>query len=611
MNQTCNNHLLIKQIKTPTSMSYDKKFNKTIDSPLGLSLTLLKYKNTEQRIKERCWELLTNNIISNYKSKTGTRINNFGIFTFMIPDNSYKDDNTSLNIIPIFLINENFVNNIKPGIYDKKKGLVEFVDKKLLINNNIEILDVDYEKLSKKLNISKEIFENNISNIICDIKGKIKQEIFNAKKMEGLGILLKRGNIFGMRFDNNYGNDINEIKNKYNLQSIKIRLRKNINKLNQIKNKHKNHNDLIVQNRYNTNFFFNSPSINGNKLKIKEYNNIKSNNDLYKNINLTDNNEKIDKVKNTLRNFTLLKLKNLKLDNKILENICNKKEILIKKIKEENNNNDIIKKEKFINYFLIFHTSLDNETINKMINIYINRNNDNINNDIEYNAIINQLCNDAQKIIENSKYMTINKKMNSLQNQNKNQISNKFKDKPNYKSNILPNIKIIDNNKTKDNFLNQNELYKIKKIISTYCKEKYTNLITYREFYNLLNKNNINANIIEKLFEFKNMNNDQLIDLTECILLINKRIKRKISKELSSSLNKINIDTRKERLYITNNYINSFNNRQRNEFNSLLLTDNFFTLSQDNDLYSLNNNSLKDNDIKINHINNNEELKLK
>ena len=66
MDQTCNNHLLIKQIKTPTSMSYDKKFNKTIDSPLGLSLTLLKYKNTEQRIKERCWELLTNNIISNY-----------------------------------------------------------------------------------------------------------------------------------------------------------------------------------------------------------------------------------------------------------------------------------------------------------------------------------------------------------------------------------------------------------------------------------------------------------------------------------------------------------------------------------------------------------------
>ena len=35
-----------------------------------------------------------------------------------------------------------------------------------------------------------------------DIKEKIKWEIFNAKKIDGLGIFLKRGNIFWMRFDN-------------------------------------------------------------------------------------------------------------------------------------------------------------------------------------------------------------------------------------------------------------------------------------------------------------------------------------------------------------------------------------------------------------------------
>ena len=55
----------------------------------------------------------------------------------------------------------------------------------------------------------------------------------------------------------------------------------------------------------------------------------------------------------------------------------------------------------------------------------------------------------------------------------------------------------------------------------------------------------------------------------------------------------------------------AINNRQRNGFNSLLLTDNFFTLSQDNNLNSLYSNSLKDNDIKINYINNNEELIIK
>ena len=252
------------------------------------------------------------------------------------------------------------------------------------------------------------------------------------------------------------------------------------------------------------------------------------------------------------------------------------------------------------------HTSLDNEIINKIINIYTKKNNDNINN-IEYNQLLNQICNDAQRIIDNSKYMNINKKFDNSQNQNKNQINTKIKDKPNYKSNILPNIKIIDNNKNNDSFLNQSELYKVKKIISTYSKEKFTNLITYKEFHNLLNKNGINDKTIENLFEFKDMNNEKLIDLTECILILNKIIKRNIAKELSHSLNKLNVDIKKDRLYITN-YINTFNNRQRNGLNSLLLTDNTFSLSQDNYSNSINDDILKDNDNIIKHINHNEEL---
>ena len=62
-------------------------------------------------------------------------------------------------------------------------------------------------------------------NTIMDIKEKIKGEIFNAKKMDGLGIFLKRWNIFGMRFDNK--NIIYDLKNNHYLYSTKISLKKN------------------------------------------------------------------------------------------------------------------------------------------------------------------------------------------------------------------------------------------------------------------------------------------------------------------------------------------------------------------------------------------------
>ena len=484
MNQTNKNLLFINKSKSPISISYnsEKKYNKSIDSPFKFSLTLLQSKNNnEQRIKEKCWEILTNFIITNYILKKGTRIKNFGIFTFLSSNNTHQNDNTNLNDIPIFLINDNFINNIKPGIYDKKNGLTEFTNKKYLINNNIEICDVNYEKLSKKVNISKEKFENNISNIIEDMKGKIKQEIFNAKKMEGLGIFLKRGNIFGMRFENiNNNNNFNETtKNNYHSHSTKISLRKNIYNLNKIKkkyeNNHHNNNDLFPKTEYNSDFLVNSPLIKGIKFKLKGHSN--KNDNIYRNITLSDNNDTLDKVKNSFRNFTLLKLKNLNIDSDVLENICNSKDMLIKKIKEENNDNDFIEKEKLINYILDFNQSLDYETINKIINIYINDNKDNLNN-IEYTAIINKICNDVKKIIENKK--NINKNINSLDNN----IYNALKNKSIIKNNILlPNIKIIDNNnKTNDNILTQEELYKIKNIIASYSKEKYINLITYKEF---------------------------------------------------------------------------------------------------------------------------------
>ena len=204
MNYTNNNHRFFNKQSSPISNSNSfnleryKTFNKSFNSPFKLSLEIPKYYNNEEdKLKEKCWESLTNLIIYNYLKK-GTKINNFGTFTFINSNHNNLNSiqNKTKNDIPIFLINSNFINNIKSGIYDDKKGLIEFSNKNYSINNNIEVIDIDYKRISKEINIPKEKIEKIIMSIIRDIKEKIKGEIFNAKKMDGLGIFLKRGNIF-------------------------------------------------------------------------------------------------------------------------------------------------------------------------------------------------------------------------------------------------------------------------------------------------------------------------------------------------------------------------------------------------------------------------------
>ena len=466
MNNTNNYVNFLNKAKTPKSISTsynfekNKTFNRAYGFPFQLSLT--KYTNRDEKLKEKCWKELTNLIIMNYNLKKGTKINDFGTFTFMNTNEEkenilYISQNKSGKDIPIFIINNNFINDIKPGVYENKRGLIQFSNKKYTINNNIEVLNANYLKLSKEMNISKEEYEKNIYEIINDIKDKMKLKIFNVKKMDGLGIFLMRGNIFGMRFDN----IINSYyTSNYNIFSTKISLKKNCFKSNKLKKDYENDKNLVYKTDYNSDSLIKSHILNFNNYKLKSQN---KNPILVKNINVTDNFNKNEdnKSNNILRNFSLLKLKQLEIKKEILLDILNKKELFIQKIKKENNNTNYISKDNFINYFLDINDSLDYKTVNKIINIYTNNNNE---IKIEYNNILQNIFNDINKILQNSELINIKKNIinnnSDKENKNKKIVNNK-----------LPNIKIV--NKNNENYKNdvndclnltEEELYKIKKL---------------------------------------------------------------------------------------------------------------------------------------------------
>ena len=611
MNNTNNPMSFLNKAKSPKSISTSynfekhKSFNRAYGIPFQLSLT--KYTNWDEKLKEKCWKELTNLIITNYSLKKGTKINNFGTFTFINSNTEaekilFISQNKFGRDIPIFLINSNFITGIKPGVYEDKKGLTQLSNKIYTINNNIEVVDTNYLKLSKEMNLSKEEYEKIVDEIINDIKDKMKLKIFNVKKMDGLGIFLMRGNIFGMRFDNIINSNYTY---NYNLFPTKISLKKNFFKLNKIKKDDENDKDLIYNTDYNSDFLIKSPilSLNNYKLKNKKPT-------LIKNINITDDKNEDDKSNNILRNFSLLKLQQLKIKKEILLDILIKKELLIQKIKKENNTS-YISKDIFINYFLEINDSLDYETVNKIINIYSNNNSE---IKIDYDFILSKLFNDINKILQNSELLTINKTIIKNNSNKKKKIDN------NKLPNKLPNIKIVNkNNENNKNEkyeklnLTEEELYKIKKLISTYSAEKYTNLLPYQELINLFKNNGINMNMenFEELFEIKIKNNEQLIDLCECIIKINNKIKRIISKKIIENLNKKNIDRDRDTLYMTN-YRNSLTEMGRYHKKLIANSNNTIShLSLTNNEYNINNDNLTGRDNNVININNNEELIIK
>ena len=155
-----------------------------------------------KEVLETVWSIFTKFIIKNYECGKGTFVKNFGTFTFTNPDYSLEGTTNQLKRDvkirrPVFIVSNEYLDFLKPGIYTKAGGLIYYTQK---LNHAINLVKINYAELSYGMNISKEEYMNILNNILKEMGEQISKRNFKCREMPNLGILLLRGNVFGMKF---------------------------------------------------------------------------------------------------------------------------------------------------------------------------------------------------------------------------------------------------------------------------------------------------------------------------------------------------------------------------------------------------------------------------
>ena len=161
--------------------------------------------NYPEEMINACWNNLSRFILENYQAGKGTMIKGFGTFTFTNVEYSLEGTTNQYNRDikkrkPVFIVSTEFVEYLKPGMYTKKGGLLYYTQK---INNSVSIVKVNYAKISYGTNISKEECFTILSTTFKLMGDQIRRGEYIPKYMEDLGLLLLRGHIFGMKFEDN------------------------------------------------------------------------------------------------------------------------------------------------------------------------------------------------------------------------------------------------------------------------------------------------------------------------------------------------------------------------------------------------------------------------
>jgi hypothetical protein len=106
---------------------------------------------------EKVWEAFCKSIATNYQLGKGTSIHKFGTFTFTNTEvnlegttNQFNRDNKARK--PIFIVSNDFVERLKPGIYGTN-GLIYYTQK---VNNNISHIKINYSQIAFTSNVAKE-----------------------------------------------------------------------------------------------------------------------------------------------------------------------------------------------------------------------------------------------------------------------------------------------------------------------------------------------------------------------------------------------------------------------------------------------------------------------
>ena len=533
--------------------------------------------NYPEEMINACWDNLSRFILENYQAGKGTMIKGFGTFTFSNVEYSLEGttnqyDRDIKKRKPVFIVSTEFVEYLKPGMYNKKGGLLYYTQK---INNSVSIVKVNYAKISYGINISKEECYTIISTTFKLMGDQIRRGEYEPKYMTDLGYLLLRGHIFGMQFEDNLFETLSQktqklIHTKKNLKLyMETKDSKGIPHLD-LKDIDKAERDIRPKKAVITKITKSADNWLQKNLNIDVKKDINDDprDDLYLNKPLNKNEFYVDQ--RDYRQYPIQYLKGLNIPQNILEGIYNNKYLLTRNMKRIDLHGDgLIPKYDFINCFrdTNCHHLLRTELIEKITDAYINNDPEVIM--IHYNHLINALCNDIKYLI-NNEYgnFPIEKYKYTIPKNNRRALSAYAfnKESGNLENKAISALDTYNNIGT----INENEIYddldKIEQLSEFIWKENYYNnkMISYLRFISLLRKHKLNINKVQmiKILKFLEINNPNAFYLNEVLNKINKYF-------IQLRNNKLKSKPKKRAKKKNNNYISKENSDKNFIINAL------------------------------------------
>jgi hypothetical protein len=399
--------------------------------------------NYTQETIDSCWAALSTNIVPNYQKGKATYIKNFGTFTFK-PDsinlegttNQYSRDKKPK--MPVFIVSKEYIRDLAAGEYTKQNGIRYYIQKE---NKDISIVKLNFAQIAYSISLSKDEAMNLINNLILYLMENIAQKKFKNKLLPGVGVLLTRGNIVAVKFDNNL---IEENKYKTHINTFtkkNISMDMDMSKAQEAIVKdcatpYKNMESLKAKNSLITRMDntaktylknnFKTDVINFPQHEIKNiYKTIEKNVDCTFNF-LNDRKTLLNnfyKIKKNISNIRLKKAKNEEnnlplgfLDEDILKDFEYFKGILIKNCKNyDNTRNGMITKEEVIQSFLKsnMNPKIDYNLAKSIVDEY------NKTDNVEYMKFIAQLIKDSKlTLLKKEKKNKLNLDNNNINNIN-------------------------------------------------------------------------------------------------------------------------------------------------------------------------------------------------
>ena len=537
--------------------------------------------NYPEEMINACWDNLSRSILENYQSGKGTMIKGFGTFTFTNVEYSLEGTNNQYyrdikRRKPVFIVSTEFVEYLKPGMYTKKGGLLYYTQK---INNSVPIVKVNYSKISYGINISKEECYTIISTTFKLMGDQIRRGEYIPKYMQDLGMLLLRGHIYGMKFDDYLFENLSQktqklIHTKKNLRLyMETKDSKGIRHRN-IEDIDKAERDIRPKKAVITSITKSADNWLQKNMGIDVKKDIKDEprDDLYLNKPLIKNEFYVDQ--RDYRKYPLQNLRGLNIPQNILEGIYNSKYLLIRNMKRIDRHGDgLIPKYDFINCFrdTNCHHLLRTELIEKITDAYINNDPDIIM--IHYNHLINALCEDIKNIINNEyNNFPIEKYKYTIPKNNKRaQSAYAFnKESGNLTNEAISSLQTYNN----INNINENEIYdemdKIDRLAEFIEKEnKSRKMISYLALIAILRKHKLNIDKIKmiKILKFLNISNPNAFYLNEVLNKINKYFinKRNNKQNIRNKRKKRNRNT------MSNGYIKKDNINYEDKDNNFVI----------------------------------------